>query len=328
MKIMAYFDSPNTHDTLDSACKEFGLEYEASAGAPTLDDFKALKGKGFDAVLVAVNPMSTEEFTVLKESGIKQVVSQSVGFDHFDKEAAKAAGIGINHSSYPPASVASYAVMLMLMCARRYDTLQTRFRERDFRVEECCRGRDMSELTVGVIGTGKIGQAVCRRLRGFDCKILCYDIYENEGLKEYCEYTDLDDLLKRCDIITLHAFASPENYHLINAEKLALMKPTAYIVNTARGSLIDADALAAAIKAGKLGGAALDVLEVENGFYYTDKRGQELPAIITELESLPEVTLSSHMAFCTELTGKSQVYEAVKTAYLALTGQPNPNAVL
>ncbi|MCQ2561670.1 MAG: lactate dehydrogenase [Clostridia bacterium] len=328
MKIKCYYDSPMTHDTMVQACEEFGFEYVATEGPATMEDFKTLKGQDIDVILVSVNPMSTEEYTVLKDAGVKHVVSMSVGFDHFDKAAAKEIGIGIHHSSYPPATVASYAVMLMLMSARRYDSIERAYKGRDFRVTDALRGNDPSELTFGVIGTGKIGAAVCNRLRGFEPKkILCYDIYQNESLKEFCEYVSLEELLAQSDIVTLHAFASPENYHLINAERLALMKPTAYIVNTARGSLVDAEALADAIENGKLGGAALDVLEVENGVYYCDKRGQELPAIMKRLEEMPEVIMTQHMAFCSTLTGRAQIYEAIKTGYLAMTGQPNPNEV-
>ena len=219
--------------------------------------------------------------------------------------------------------MASYAVMCILMAARRAETILRHYREKDFRINDC-RGHDLSELTVGIIGTGKIGQCVAKRLRGFECRILCYDIYQNDGLKEFCEYVSMEELLAQSDIVTLHAFASPENHHLIDAEKLALMKPSAYIVNTARGDLIDTWALIEALSAKKLGGAVLDVMENESGYYYTDQRNNPVPEMIQALEALPEVTLLQHMAFCTYLSANEQLKTAIEASYLALNGLPNP----
>lgn len=323
MKVKLYCKQAAQEEYLDKLFKGYGLEYEATEDQPTLQDYKDLKGQGFDAIISIPHPTSDPEFDALKEAGIKHVVTQSVGFDHFDKESAKRHGIGIHHAVYPPQSVASYAVMLILMCARKAHTILEGYRTKDFRINQN-RGHDLSELTVGIIGTGKIGQCVAKRLRGFECKILCYDIYENDGLKEFCEYVPMDELLAKSDIVTLHAFASPENHHLINAEKLALMKPTAYVVNTARGDLIDTWALIDALRAGKLGGAALDVIENESGYYYNDQRGKEVPAHIAALEELPEVTLMQHMAFCTYLSANEQLRTAIEASYLALNNLPNP----
>jgi D-lactate dehydrogenase len=323
MKVKLYCKQAAQEEYLDKLFKGYGLEYEATEDQPTLQDYKDLKGQGFDAIISIPHPTSDPEFDALQAAGIKHVVTQSVGFDHFDRDSAKRHGIGIHHAVYPPQSVASYAVMLILMCARKAHTILEGYRTKDFRINDN-RGHDLSELTVGIIGTGKIGQCVAKRLRGFECKILCYDIYENDGLKEFCEYVPMDELLAKSDIVTLHAFASPENHHLINAEKLALMKPTAYIVNTARGDLIDTWALIDALRAGKLGGAALDVIENESGYYYSDQRGKEVPAHIAALEELPEVTLMQHMAFCTYLSANEQLRTAIEASYLALNGLPNP----
>ena len=323
MKVKLFCKQAAQEKFLDELFKGYGLDYDATEDLPSLEAYKALKGQGFDAVISVPHPTGEEEFRTLKEAGVKHVITQSVGFDHFDKEAAKKYGIGIHHAVYPPQSVASYAVMCILMSARRVHTILEGYRTRDFRINQC-RGHDLSELTVGIIGTGKIGQCVAKRLRPFECKILCYDIYENDGLKEFCEYVSMEELLQRCDIVTLHAFASPENHHLINAEKLALMKPGAYIVNTARGDLIDTWALIDALRAKKLGGAVLDVIEDESGYYYTDARQKPVPEHIAALEELPEVTLLQHMAFCTYLSANEQLKTAIEASYLALSGKPNP----
>ena len=323
MKVKLFCEQETQKPMYDGLFGQYGLEYVSTPELPTLQSYKDLKGQGFDAIISIPHPTGEEEFKALKEAGVKHVVTQSVGFDHFDKDAAKKYGIGIHHAVYPPQSVAGYAMMLILMCARRADTIFAGYKERDFRINQC-RGNDLSELTVGILGTGKIGQMVAKRLQPFECRILCYDIYENEGLKEFCEYVSLEELLAQSDIVTIHAFASPENHHLIDAEKLALMKPTAYLVNTARGDLVDTQALIDALKAKKLGGAALDVIEGENGVYYTDRREKGLAPFMAELETMPEVTLTQHMAFCTTLSATEQLKTAVEAAYLALNGLPNP----
>ena len=323
MKVKLYCKQAAQEEFLDKLFKGYGLEYDATEDQPTLQAYKDLKGQGFDAVISIPHPTSDPEFDALQEAGVRHVITQSVGFDHFDKESAKRHGIGIHHAVYPPQSVASYAVMCILMAARRAETILRHYREKDFRINDC-RGHDLSELTVGIIGTGKIGQCVAKRLRGFECRILCYDIYQNDGLKEFCEYVSMEELLAQSDIVTLHAFASPENHHLIDAEKLALMKPTAYIVNTARGDLIDTRALIEALRAKKLGGAVLDVIENESGYYYTDQRANPVPETIQALEALPEVTLLQHMAFCTYLSANEQLKTAIEASYLALNGLPNP----
>lgn len=323
MKVKVFCQQAGQAEELAAQFALYGLEWEGTADLPTLEGYRALKGRGFDAVLSVPHPTGEEEFRALSEAGVKHVVTQSIGFDHFDRAAAAKYGIGIHHAFYPPESVAGYAVMLMLMCSRRFDTIMRSYAARDFRIGGC-RGNDLSELTVGIVGTGKIGQCTAKRLRPFGCRILCCDVYESAELSEFCEYVPLEELLEKSDIVTLHAFSSPENVHMISAERLAMMKPSAYIVNTARGDLIDTEALIRVLREGRLAGAALDVVEGESGVYYTDMRDRELPELMAELEEMPEVILTQHMAFCTSLSAREQQKTAIEAAYLALSGKQSP----
>ena len=121
-------------------------------------------------------------------------------------------------------------------------------------------------MTVGIIGTGKIGKTVIKHLSGFGCKILAYDIYESDEVRQYAQYTELDTIYRECDIISLHAPATDDNYHMINHEVMDKMKQGVILINCARGSLVDTQALIDGIESGKVGFAGLDVVEHESGF--------------------------------------------------------------
>ncbi|MBR4197097.1 MAG: hypothetical protein IKQ95_10395 [Synergistaceae bacterium] len=149
-----------------------------------------------------------------------------------------------------------------------------------------------------VMGTGRIGTTVIQHLSGFGCRILAYDVHENETARKFAQYADRDTIFRESDIITLHMNANDDNYHIIGHEAVAKMKPGAYVINTARGKLVDSDAIIAEIESGKLGGAALDVLEHENGLYYYNRMGEVIVnQKLAVLRSFPNVILSPHTAF-------------------------------
>lgn len=177
------------------------------------------------------------------------------GYDHIDMQAAKDCGIRVGNAPYGPNGVADYAVMLILMSIRNMKRILERTNIQDYTLQGI-RGRELSDLTVGVIGTGRIGRTVIRHLSGFGCRILANDPYENEETKQYASYVTLPELWKEADVITLHAPLTEDNFHLIGAETLAQMKDGVVIVNTARGALIDSEALIEGIESGKVGAAA------------------------------------------------------------------------
>ena len=203
--------------------------------------------------------------------------------------------------------MANYTIMLMLMCTRRMNEIMLRANVQDYSLPGKM-GRDISGCTVGVIGTGKIGQTVIRHLSGFGCKILAYDLYPNDAVRQYADYVTRDELYAQSDIITLHTNATAENHHLINAGALAKMKDGVLLVNTARGTLIDPDALIAGLESGKIGGAGLDVIEDETGIYYYNRMGQAIPnRELNLLRSYPNVIVSPHTAFYTDVNVASMV---------------------
>jgi D-specific alpha-keto acid dehydrogenase len=159
------------------------------------------------------------------------------------------------------------------------------------------RGRELRDLTVGVVGTGRIGTAVIERLRGFGCRVLAHDLRPGTAAR----YAPLDELLRACDLVTLHTPLTAQTRHLLDHRRVALMKPGAWVVNTGRGALIETAALLAALEDGRLGGAALDVVEREEGVFYADRGAAPAGAgPLGRLQELPNVLISPHTAYHTE----------------------------
>lgn len=186
-------------------------------------------------------------------------------------------------------------------------------------------GMDLDNAAIGVLGTGAIGRTLIRHLSSFGCKIYAYDLYQNDEVKKYAEYVDLPTLFSKSDIISLHLPANAATHHLINAEAIAQMKNGVLLVNTARGSLIDSKAMIAALKSGKIGGAALDVLENENGLYYYNRMGDHIDNDeLAMLRSFPNVVVSPHTAFYVESTVSNMVEKSFLPLYYASKGEENP----
>ena len=162
-------------------------------------------------------------------------------------------------------------------------------------------------------------------LSGFGCRILAYDLYEKEEVKQYADYVPLAQIWKEADVITLHTPLTEENHHLICADTIAQMKDGVVIVNTARGALIDSDAFIEAIEDGKIGAAGLDVVENEFGLYYYDHKSDILNnRELALLRSFPNVTVSHHMAFYTKNYVETVVKDSLMSCKRYMEGQENP----
>lgn len=237
------------------------------------------------AVLVALN-----------RSGVEYISTRSVGYDHIDMRCAQCVGISVEAVAYSPDSVADYTLMLMLMTVRNTKSTISRVQVHDYRLNDV-RGKELRDLTVGVVGTGRIGAAVINRLRGFGCRVLAYDRCTNAS----ADYVSLNELLRRSDVVTLHTPLNADTDHLLNRQRIDQMKHGAFIVNTARGPLIDTAALLPALKSGRLGGAALDVLEGEEGVFYFDHSQRPIEnQLLLRLRQLPNVLITPHIAYYTD----------------------------
>ncbi|MFD2472695.1 D-isomer specific 2-hydroxyacid dehydrogenase family protein [Amycolatopsis silviterrae] len=232
----------------------------------------------------------------LSRAGVRYLSTRSIGCNHLDLAYAEKVGISVENVAYSPDSVADYTVMLMLMAIRNAKSLIRRTDAHDYRLSELP-GKELRDLTVGVIGTGRIGAAVIDRLWGFGGQKLAYDIHPRTS----ADYVPLDALLQQSDIVTLHTPLTPETRHLLDRDRIEQLKPGAIVVNTGRGGLIDTEALLSALESGRLSGAALDVLEGEEGMFYADCRGKPIEHTqLARLQKLPNVLISPHTAYYTD----------------------------
>jgi D-specific alpha-keto acid dehydrogenase len=232
----------------------------------------------------------------LRRAGVRYLSTRSVGHDHIDVEFAKRLGILVEGVAYSPDGVADYTLMLMLMAVRHAKSVVCRADTGDFRLSDV-HGRELRDLTVGVVGTGRIGRAVVDRLRGFGCRVLTHDT----RCLGVAGRVPLDELLHRSDIVTLHIPLTADTRHLLDRRRIALMKRGAVVVNTGRGGLLDTAALVSALESDSIAGAALDVLEGEEGIFYADLRDRPLEhELLIRLRAMPNVLISPHTAYYTD----------------------------
>jgi D-specific alpha-keto acid dehydrogenase len=240
--------------------------------------------------------VSGSTLLALRQAGVRYVSTRSVGYNHIDMRCAESLGISVENVAYSPDSVADYTLMLMLMTVRSAVSTISRAKIHDYRLN-AVRGKELRDLTIGVIGTGRIGAAVIERVRGFGCPVLAHD----RSRKTSAEYVSLDVLLQESDVVTLHAPLTADTHHLLNHRRIAQMRNGAFIINTGRGALLDTEALLPALESGHLGGAALDVLEGEEGVFYSDHRERPIDnPLLLRLQQLPNVVITPHTAYYTE----------------------------
>jgi D-specific alpha-keto acid dehydrogenase len=232
----------------------------------------------------------------LRRAGVTYVSTRSIGTDHIDVEYAASLGIRVEGVTYSPDSVADYTLMLMLMAVRHAKSVVCRADTRDYRLNGVP-GKELRDLTVGVVGTGRIGAAVVDRLHGFGCRVLTHD----NDPRELARHVPLEELLQRSDIVTLHIPLTPDTHHLLDRRRIERMKHGAFVINTSRGALIDTEALESALATGHVGGAALDVVEGEEGVFYSDRRNASVESTpLARLQAMPTVLISPHTAYHTD----------------------------
>jgi lactate dehydrogenase-like 2-hydroxyacid dehydrogenase len=270
---------------------------ELLARAPELDGLLSLLTDPVDAELIDSAPK------------LRAISNYAVGVDNVDVEAATARGIPVgNTPDVLTESTADLAVALMLGLARRLAEGEAFVRAGEWMTWEpgLMLGRDLHGATVGIVGYGRIGRAVGRRLQGFGCKLLTTS--RSGGVP-------LEELLERSDFVTLHCPLTPDTRHLVDERALRRMKPTAYLVNTARGPIVDTDALAEALNAGDLSGAALDVTDPE-----------PLPGDHPLLDA-PNLLVVPHVGSATVATRERMADIAVDNLLAGMAGKPMPHSV-
>ncbi|KAK0391461.1 hypothetical protein NLU13_0962 [Sarocladium strictum] len=270
---------------------------------PLTPETLALVPDHADAVCVFVNdhlPASAIA-TLAREKGLKLILLRCAGFNNVDLAAAAEHGVEVaNVPSYSPEAVAEFAAALVQTLNRMTHKAYNRVREGNFALDGLL-GRTLHNKTVGVVGTGKIGLAMAKIMKGFGCRILAYDPFENDELKQIGDYTSLGRLLSESDIITLHCPLMDSTRHIINASSLARTKRGALLVNTSRGGLVDTKALIGSLKTGHLRGVALDVYEEEGSLFYDDHSSKIIhDDVLMRLMTFPNAIVTGHQAFFTE----------------------------
>jgi D-lactate dehydrogenase len=259
---------------------------------------------GFEAVCVFVSDkLSRETLKTLKDHGVRLVALRSAGFNHVDLPAAKELGLRVMRvPQYSPHAVAEFAVGLYLTLNRKIHRAHDRVREGNFSLTGLV-GRDVYLQTVGIIGTGNIGKVAAAIFRGFGARVLAYDVAPDRGWagEHGIEYVTLPVLLEKSDVVSLHAPLNDKTLHLLNAKTLPQMKQGAFLINTSRGGLVETGALIHSLKTKHLGGAALDVYEEEENYFFKDYSDAIIDDdTLARLLTFPNVIISSHQAFLTE----------------------------
>lgn len=301
MKI-AFFDTkPYDKPSFDKYGEEFGITFKYFE--TKLNEDTVELASGFDGVCAFVNDtVNSEVIDRLNGMGVRVLALRCAGFNNVDMKYAYGRLHVLRVPAYSPYAVAEHAMALLLTSVRRIHKAYIRSRDYNFSLSGLT-GFDLHGKTVGVVGTGKIGRVFIDICRGFGMKVLAYDKYPSAevGDGDNVRYVELEELLKKSDVISLHCPLTEETNHLIDEKALADCKKGVVIINTSRGALVDAEALLAAIKSRKVGAACLDVYEEESDLFFEDNSGHIMDDdVLARLISMPNVIVTSHQAFLTE----------------------------
>lgn len=318
MKMMVYSCAADEEALFRRWAPEYGVEVNvtpASVSGSTVSLAAGCECVNITSEVV-LTPAVLDAFAAL---GVRLVACRTVGYEHVDLDYARALGMGVTHITYSPVSVADFALMLMLMVTRNAKSLMLRSAGQDYTMPGL-RGRELPGMTVGIVGTGRIGSTLARHLSGFGCRLLAWSPHPRPELSDVVTYTGLDVLLAESDIVSLHLQAVPETEHFMDRKALDQMKDGAILINTARGSLVDTEALIDAIASGKLGGAGLDVVEGDREIYYRDFKNQVVGhRAMAVLNSFPNVVLMPHAGYYTNQAGEDMVRNSLEGSVQYLT---------
>lgn len=300
MKVAVFNTKPYDRFFLERANSKYN--HELHFLTPRLDGETVNLALEFPAICVFVNDILERNILEnLANSGTHLIALRCAGYDNVDLVAAKELGIKIVRvPAYSPYAVAEHAIALILTLNRQIHRAYNRIREGNFSLNGLL-GFDLHNRTVGIIGTGKIGCITGQILHGFGCHILAYDPYPNKEFADrYAKYVSFEELLAQSDLISLHCPLTAENYHLIDDNAIAKMKPGVMLINTSRGGLIDTKAVIKGLKNKTIGYLALDVYEREKNIFFEDLSGEIIQDDIFErLLTFPNVIITGHQAFFT-----------------------------
>jgi len=295
-KICFYDTKPYDKTYFEELKAKYDIEIEYFE--PKLGPKTAYMAKDYDAVVAFVNDnINKETIDILYENGVKLIAMRCAGYNNVDFKAAYKKIHVVRVPAYSPYAVAEHAMALLLTLNRKIHRAYVRTRDFNFSLNGLM-GFDLHGKTVGVIGTGKIGQIFVNICKGFGMRVIAHDPFP---LKDSdIEYKGLEDLCREADIISLHCPLTKDTFHMINKNTISLMKDGVYIINTSRGALINSEDLLEALKEEKIGGACLDVYEEETELFYEDMSYSVVKDdVLSRIISMPNVIVTSHQAFLT-----------------------------
>ena len=299
MKIAFFSTQPYDKDYFE----RYNTQHEILFFEDRLNEQTTNLARGCHAVCAFVNDqLNAPVLNTLREMGIKIIAQRCAGFNNVDLvTASKNDIVVVRVPAYSPHAVAEHALALIMTLNRKTHKAYNRVREGNFSLDRLT-GFDLFGKTVGVIGTGKIGESFARIMHGLGCKVIAFDITMNKELEDFgIKYLSLNDVLKQSNIISLHCPLTEQTKHLINKEALGIMKTGVMLINTSRGALVDTKAVINALKNGKLGYLGLDVYEQEEKFFFHDLNENIITDdVLVRLLGFPNVLITSHQGFLTD----------------------------
>lgn len=299
MKILFYDATNYDKESFDKELKNYP-EIEVTYQEIDISLKTVSLAKGYDAICAFVNSdLSAPVIDKLNEIGIKLILLRCAGFNNVALDKTKEYGMTVLRvPGYSPEAVAEHAMTLALAVNRHLHKSYIKVRENNFSLVGLT-GINFYQKTAGIIGTGKIGAAMCRICKGFGMRVIAYDMYPNKDL-DFVEYMSLEDVLKQSDLLSLHCPLTEETHHLINKDTIAMMKDDVVFVNTSRGALVNTEDLIQGIRSNKFFGVGLDVYEEEGRNVFENREDELLESSITaRLLSFPNVIVTSHQGFLT-----------------------------
>jgi D-lactate dehydrogenase len=316
MKVAVFSTKPHDRRFLEVANEDHGHElvfFEARLTPETVS-----LARGFPTICIFVNDqLDNAMIENISQEGTRLIALRCAGFNNVDLAAAKRWGITVARvPAYSPHSVAEHTVGLLLTLNRKIHRAFARVREGNFALDGLL-GFDLYGQTVGIIGTGRIGVEVAKIMHGFGCRLLAHDVAPNRECENMgVRYTELTELLKESDIVTLHCPLTPDTHHIIDAKALDLMKQGVVLINTSRGALIDTKAVIRGLKSGKIGYLGLDVYEEEADLFFEDLSDKVIQDdVFARLLTFPNVVVTGHQAFFTS----NALREIAKTTLANIT---------
>lgn len=324
MKFIVYNVRDDEIPFIEKWGKYHGIEVKYTT--TTLNQETVEEAAGFDGIsCLQTIQYSAELFESFSRLGMKYLSLRNVGVDNIDLPAAKANGVKItNVPAYSPESIAEFAVMMSLYLSRKVGYMRQQLDQKhEFHFSPDFMGRLISEQTVGVVGTGRIGQAAIKLFQGLGAKVIAYDKYPQKNVDNSFVYTkSLEQIYQESDIISIHMPATDDNYHQFNHEVFEQMKDTAILINTARGSIVDTDDLTFALQSGEIAGAGIDTIENESADLQDSRSTKKVsdPDVL-KMSMMPNVLITPHSAFHTSEAVKNMIDISLGNLETMVTGE-------